>query len=120
MQACLAKPGLAHSAHEPCSPCPLNSPTLLPLPTQLINPACRRARWCSWLPPSRWWRSSHSPLLNPAHLPALLPQGKVVFMAPTKPLVAQQVDACHSFMGMSKAGFCEITGGRACQDQLGV
>lgn len=31
-------------------------------------------------------------------------------MAPTKPLVAQQVDACHSFMGMSKAGFCELTG----------
>ncbi|PRW60577.1 Fanconi anemia group M isoform X3 [Chlorella sorokiniana] len=38
------------------------------------------------------------------------PEGKVVFVAPTKPLVAQQVDACHSFMGMSKAGFCELTG----------
>jgi hypothetical protein len=37
-------------------------------------------------------------------------QGKVVFVAPTKPLVAQQVEACHSFMGMSKAGFCELTG----------
>ena len=24
-----------------------------------------------------------------------------------------QVDACHAFMGMSKAGFCELTGGRA-------
>ena len=34
----------------------------------------------------------------------------MVFVAPTKPLVAQQVDACHSFMGMSKAGFCELTG----------
>ncbi|KAI3429818.1 hypothetical protein D9Q98_010131 [Chlorella vulgaris] len=38
------------------------------------------------------------------------PEGKVVFVAPTKPLVAQQVDACHSFMGMSRGGFCELTG----------
>jgi Fanconi anemia group M protein len=41
-------------------------------------------------------------------------QGKVVFVAPTKPLVAQQIDACHSFMGMSKSGFQELTGASAC------
>jgi hypothetical protein len=61
--------------------------------------------------------SSLPPLLPPA--PLICPptphyaacvQGKVVFVAPTKPLVAQQVEACHSFMGMSKAGFCELTG----------
>ena len=41
------------------------------------------------------------------------PQGKVVFVAPTKPLVAQQEDACHSFMGMSRDSFCELTGAHA-------
>lgn len=49
------------------------------------------------------------PPISRCCLPPCL-QGKVVFVAPTKPLVAQQVDACHSFMGMSKAGFCELTG----------
>ena len=29
-------------------------------------------------------------------------QGKVVFVAPTKPLVNQQIDACYEFMGVSK------------------
>ena len=30
-------------------------------------------------------------------------QGKVVFVAPTRPLVAQQIDACYRFMGVPKA-----------------
>ena len=30
------------------------------------------------------------------------PEGKVVFMAPTKPLVAQQVDACYKIVGIPK------------------
>lgn len=38
------------------------------------------------------------------------PQGKVVFLAPTRPLVQQQVDACHRFMGVAKASMVEITG----------
>ena len=29
-------------------------------------------------------------------------QGKVVFVAPTKPLVSQQIQACYEFMGVSK------------------
>lgn len=32
-------------------------------------------------------------------------QGKVVFLAPTKPLVHQQMDACQQFMGSSKVSF---------------
>lgn len=32
----------------------------------------------------------------------LLVQGKVVFVAPTKPLVNQQIQACYEFMGVSK------------------
>ena len=60
-----------------------------------------------------------SPATSTAPAPLICPptphyaacvQGKVVFVAPTKPLVAQQVEACHSFMGLSKAGFCELTG----------
>ena len=27
-------------------------------------------------------------------------QGKIVFMAPTKPLVAQQIQACYKIMGI--------------------
>jgi Fanconi anemia group M protein len=27
------------------------------------------------------------------------PKGKVVFMAPTRPLVAQQIEACHNIVG---------------------
>ena len=41
-------------------------------------------------------------LLQRAHM--ILPvQGKVVFVAPTRPLVAQQIDACYRFMGVPKA-----------------
>ncbi len=33
-------------------------------------------------------------------------QGKIVFTAPTKPLVNQQIDACYQKMGISKVGCC--------------
>ena len=38
------------------------------------------------------------------------PQGKVVFMAPTKPLVAQQIEACYSIMGIPQDHTAEMTG----------
>ena len=38
------------------------------------------------------------------------PQGKVIFMAPTKPLVAQQIDACYDIMGIPRQDTAEMTG----------
>lgn len=38
------------------------------------------------------------------------PQGKVVFMAPTKPLVAQQIEACYNIMGVPQDSTAEMTG----------
>ena len=41
------------------------------------------------------------------------PQGKVVFMAPTRPLVAQQIEACFGVMGIPQAHMVEMTGSMA-------
>ncbi|XP_046743277.1 ATP-dependent DNA helicase MPH1 isoform X2 [Diprion similis] len=38
------------------------------------------------------------------------PQGKIVFLAPTKPLVAQQISACHNIMGIPSFDTIELTG----------
>ncbi|KAH9921943.1 P-loop containing nucleoside triphosphate hydrolase protein [Epithele typhae] len=38
------------------------------------------------------------------------PEGKVVFVAPTKPLVAQQIDACHKTCGIPGNSAAELTG----------
>ncbi|XP_006896075.1 PREDICTED: Fanconi anemia group M protein [Elephantulus edwardii] len=38
------------------------------------------------------------------------PSGKVVFMAPTKPLVAQQIEACYRVMGIPQLHMAEMTG----------
>lgn len=38
------------------------------------------------------------------------PQGKIAFMAPTKPLVAQQIDACYNIMGIPHKDTAEMTG----------
>ncbi|XP_046822683.1 Fanconi anemia group M protein isoform X2 [Vespa crabro] len=38
------------------------------------------------------------------------PCGKVVFLAPTKPLVAQQIDACYNVMGIPSIESIELTG----------
>ncbi|XP_012371814.1 Fanconi anemia group M protein isoform X2 [Octodon degus] len=38
------------------------------------------------------------------------PSGKVVFMAPTKPLVTQQIEACYQVMGIPQAHMAEMTG----------
>jgi len=38
------------------------------------------------------------------------PKSKVVFIAPTKPLVAQQMKACKNFMGLDESAVMEMTG----------
>ncbi|KAF3920859.1 hypothetical protein ABW21_db0203525 [Orbilia brochopaga] len=38
------------------------------------------------------------------------PESQIIFMAPTKPLVAQQVDACHKIVGIPKRETCLLTG----------
>lgn len=38
------------------------------------------------------------------------PSGKIIFMAPTKPLVAQQIEACYKVMGIPQAHMAELTG----------
>ncbi|XP_015115997.1 ATP-dependent DNA helicase MPH1 [Diachasma alloeum] len=38
------------------------------------------------------------------------PKGIIVFLAPTKPLVAQQIDACHDIMGIPISDTVELTG----------
>ncbi|RKO92847.1 P-loop containing nucleoside triphosphate hydrolase protein, partial [Blyttiomyces helicus] len=38
------------------------------------------------------------------------PEGKIVFMAPTKPLVAQQIEACYKITGIPQAATVELTG----------
>ncbi|THH21565.1 hypothetical protein EW146_g39 [Bondarzewia mesenterica] len=38
------------------------------------------------------------------------PDGKIVFVAPTKPLVAQQIDACHQTCGIPGRDAAELTG----------
>ncbi|KAG9122854.1 3'-5' DNA helicase [Ceratobasidium sp. 392] len=38
------------------------------------------------------------------------PTGKVVFIAPTKPLITQQIDACHSGCGIPRRDAIELTG----------
>lgn len=38
------------------------------------------------------------------------PSGKIVFMAPTKPLVAQQIEACYKVMGIPQTHMAQLTG----------
>src|ERR1700760_3228249 len=38
------------------------------------------------------------------------PKGKVVFVAPTKPLVTQQIHACHKVCGIPGTDAVELTG----------
>ncbi|GAA5992185.1 hypothetical protein JCM10908_001809 [Rhodotorula pacifica] len=39
------------------------------------------------------------------------PKGKVLFLAPTRPLVTQQIKACHYIAGIPQADCIELTGG---------
>lgn len=36
--------------------------------------------------------------------------GKIIFTAPTKPLVAQQIDACYNIVAIPPADTVEMTG----------
>ncbi|KAM9294310.1 Fanconi anemia group M protein [Gastrophryne carolinensis] len=45
------------------------------------------------------------------------PGGKIVFMAPTKPLVAQQIEACFQVMGIPQAHMVEMTGTTSAQNR---
>ena len=38
------------------------------------------------------------------------PTGRIIFMAPTKPLVTQQIEACHDIMGIPMEATAEMTG----------
>ncbi|XP_053366213.1 Fanconi anemia group M protein [Clarias gariepinus] len=38
------------------------------------------------------------------------PDGRIVFLAPTKPLVAQQIEACYRVMGIPQQHMAELTG----------
>lgn len=38
------------------------------------------------------------------------PNCKIIFMAPTKPLVNQQMQACHEVVGIPEEDFIELTG----------
>ncbi|KAG7466448.1 hypothetical protein MATL_G00164860 [Megalops atlanticus] len=43
------------------------------------------------------------------------PSGKILFMAPTKPLVAQQIEACYKVMGIPQGHMAELTGSTQAQ-----
>ncbi|XP_062378113.1 Fanconi anemia group M protein isoform X2 [Sardina pilchardus] len=45
------------------------------------------------------------------------PHGKIVFMAPTKPLVAQQIEACYKVMGIPQEHMAELTGSTPAQQR---
>ncbi|GAA97189.1 uncharacterized protein L969DRAFT_21389 [Mixia osmundae IAM 14324] len=38
------------------------------------------------------------------------PKGKIIFMAPTRPLVTQQIEACHGIVGIPASDAIDITG----------
>ncbi|XP_058828603.1 uncharacterized protein LOC131688412 [Topomyia yanbarensis] len=48
------------------------------------------------------------------------PTGKVIFMAPTRPLVNQQIEACYKIMGIPKADTAEMTGRQQKKNRTGL
>ncbi|XP_034050752.1 Fanconi anemia group M protein [Thalassophryne amazonica] len=48
------------------------------------------------------------------------PSGKIVFIAPTKPLVAQQIEACYNVMGIPQTHMAELTGSTAAKHRQEV
>jgi ATP-dependent DNA helicase MPH1 len=63
-------------------------------------------------------------MLNCTHVPSMIfsvilrqrtdyrwfPEGKVVFVAPSRPLVTQQIEACHKTCGIPGSDAVELTG----------
>ncbi|XP_068083864.1 Fanconi anemia group M protein, partial [Anabrus simplex] len=45
------------------------------------------------------------------------PQCKIMFLAPTKPLVHQQIDSCYNIMGIPKSDTAEMTGAMSPADR---
>lgn len=43
------------------------------------------------------------------------PEGQIAFLAPTKPLVAQQIDACFNIVGIPRSATAEMTGNVSAQ-----
>nr|XP_019530016.2 uncharacterized protein LOC109401875 [Aedes albopictus] len=48
------------------------------------------------------------------------PTGKVIFMAPTRPLVNQQIEACYKVMGIPKEDTAEMTGKQQRKNRTGL
>lgn len=48
------------------------------------------------------------------------PNGKIIFMAPTKPLVAQQIQACHEIVGIPQADTAELYVHSLCEEFEGT
>uniref|UniRef100_A0A4W3GS61 FA complementation group M n=1 Tax=Callorhinchus milii TaxID=7868 RepID=A0A4W3GS61_CALMI len=48
------------------------------------------------------------------------PSAKIVFMAPTKPLVAQQIEACYKVMGIPQEHMAEMTGQTSAMDRQSI
>ncbi|KAG0635729.1 hypothetical protein HOY80DRAFT_1004045 [Tuber brumale] len=45
------------------------------------------------------------------------PEGQIAFLAPTKPLVAQQIDACFNIVGIPRSATAEMTGNVSVQQR---
>ncbi|KAJ8613824.1 hypothetical protein CTAYLR_004911 [Chrysophaeum taylorii] len=48
------------------------------------------------------------------------PEGQIIFMAPTRPLVAQQVEACHKVVGIPESETAEVSGSTASEVRRGI
>ncbi|KAJ1456974.1 P-loop containing nucleoside triphosphate hydrolase protein [Pelagophyceae sp. CCMP2097] len=45
------------------------------------------------------------------------PTGQIIFMAPTRPLVGQQIEACHKVVGIPETATAELSGSTASEDR---
>lgn len=90
----------------------LLSNTLVCYPTGLgktLIAAVVMHNFVRWFPKARCARQGSSFMLI-SHIVCRVVQSKAVFIAPTKPLVSQQMKACQAFMGLHKSLTSEMTG----------